>query len=1031
MSMDINNSGISNKQEEEFKKSKLELSLSDPLHSSLANENGTVAGNIDVIMTTMALGEEDGGGSYPPLGDVIATTLAIGEEDGGGGYPPLGAPIVTTMALGEEDDDGNRIPPSDGPFEDNQTNAILKKADKDRDGVLSDKETFNYILKHKPSPHTKLGPGFRASDLDILLGLNQNAHDMHQEINQINKDGNKRISNQEIIDVIKNDGLDFKDLFMSKNKNSDMLKELFAGIDTNSDKTISKEEVINKLLKMNAEKTQGKEKQLSLSILKDNPDFRSIRRNLNRIDRNRDGEVSDKEVSRILKQVQKGRLSLEALEDLKPILSKNENLDSLLHEFGLGDKPENYNFDQNGDGKVDREEVDLAYDKMKETFLKTEGQEGFNAAFDYDHDGDVDGQDYGKFGQEYSKHIQNLPPEEEVNKAAELLVPDSAGNVSKAQVKEAFMAVMEIFGLEANSEDFNAKLDLDDDGVIGQQDLSLLLSEAMKYYSADEIQALLTEEPPVEKHDFDIDGNGFVSEEEIDTTMELFRETNRKEAGEEGFNAAFDFDDNGVVNSDDEKVLIEEYKKHEKYNFDANDNGYVNKEEINLAYEKFQATFLKQAGQEGFDHRFDYDGDGDVDGMDYGNFGQKYGEQLQTLAKKEAILAKINEVFDFNGDGRADKTEAGQGIQDIIDAYSIQEQTGIAADSKYDINSDGAVSALDAVAVLNVMGELRESLEVIKAETLPLHEETVNDFLNYKAIDYYGVTPDGTSGKDRYFEINPRTNEQYGSYAGWATIEPRDALENLHKDLQAAIENDAGLEVFDKVKDLNEFWFENRDDVPGVPTFFNAAATGDRTNNNATYSHIYLMYDLGQTMEAATDYMNNYTGLPQEDENIEEVFGLPLPRPVVPNITPIEIQPQPIDEIEEEFFELPPPQDPVNITPIEVQPQPIDEIQEEFFELPPPVEEEVASTQYGSVAFNPVQAEELEYSGSESEVVNLLAETGSNGNSEAVNYEAMQEAAKQAEIAQYDHNRDGTVSADEKGKSYSQYINEMQGSTNV
>ena len=95
------------------------------------------------------------------------------------------------------------------------------------------------------------------------------------------------------------------------------------------------------------------------------------------------------------------------------------------------------------------------------------------------------------------------------------------------------------------------------------------------------------------------------------------------------------------------------------------------------------------------------------------------------------------------------------------------------------------------------------------------------------------------------------------------------------------------------------------------------------------------------------------------------------------------------------------------------------------------MEEEVASTQYGSVAFNPVQAEELEYSGSESEVVNLLAETGSNGNSEAVNYEAMQEAAKQAEIAQYDHNRDGTVSADEKGKSYSQYINEMQGSTNV
>ena len=66
--------------------------------------------------TTLAIGEEDGGGFGPfppdPDGPPEATTLAIGEEDGGGGYPvkpPVGGgepPEVTTFAIGEEDGGG-------------------------------------------------------------------------------------------------------------------------------------------------------------------------------------------------------------------------------------------------------------------------------------------------------------------------------------------------------------------------------------------------------------------------------------------------------------------------------------------------------------------------------------------------------------------------------------------------------------------------------------------------------------------------------------------------------------------------------------------------------------------------------------------------------------------------------------------------------------------------------------------------------------------------------------------------------------
>ena len=79
--------------------------------------------------TTMAIGEEDGGGLIEPdpprppnpfldLELPIATTMAMGEEDGGMPFLPPGreAPIVTTMAMGEEDGGGGTIlppPPTD------------------------------------------------------------------------------------------------------------------------------------------------------------------------------------------------------------------------------------------------------------------------------------------------------------------------------------------------------------------------------------------------------------------------------------------------------------------------------------------------------------------------------------------------------------------------------------------------------------------------------------------------------------------------------------------------------------------------------------------------------------------------------------------------------------------------------------------------------------------------------------------------------------------------------------------------------
>lgn len=155
--------------------------------------------------------------------------------------------------------------------------------------------------------------------------------------------------------------------------------------------------------------------------------------------------------------------------------------------------------------------------------------------------------------------------------------------------------------------------------------------------------------------------------------------------------------------------------------------------------------------------------------------------------------------------------------------------------------------------------ELDSFLADLKSDTLAIHGATVDDYSNYKAVDYYGTMPDATPGSTRYNEINPRTSEKYGGYSGWTDIATRDELDGLYNDLRTAIDTDAGIEVFNIVKELNTFWFLHRDDVPGVPTFYMAAATGDRSNNNATYQHIYLIYDLNVAMADATNYITNFT----------------------------------------------------------------------------------------------------------------------------------------------------------------------------
>ena len=71
--------------------------------------------------------------------------------------------------------------------------------------------------------------------------------------------------------------------------------------------------------------------------------------------------------------------------------------------FGAEEADQFFRFfgDSDGDGDVDGQD----YGRFGLTFLKSEGEEGYNPLFDYDGDGDVDGQDYGQFGLRFLKQV--------------------------------------------------------------------------------------------------------------------------------------------------------------------------------------------------------------------------------------------------------------------------------------------------------------------------------------------------------------------------------------------------------------------------------------------------------------------------------------------------------------------------------------------------------------------------------------------------------------------------------------------------
>lgn len=184
------------------------------------------------------------------------------------------------------------------------------------------------------------------------------AANLKQFSEALDSNSDKRLSDQELINgllavkqgLISNPGPDIVSAVVATNPNATKIISLITSIDADNNGTISNTELADNLLKVRKGEFASEDLGFVQAILDTNPNFDAIQNLVDVFDRNRDGNVSDLEMFDGLIQIKSG--AYQGMIDpavVNLIKSKNPNsagLETLLTSF-----------DPNGDGKVNSTEL--------------------------------------------------------------------------------------------------------------------------------------------------------------------------------------------------------------------------------------------------------------------------------------------------------------------------------------------------------------------------------------------------------------------------------------------------------------------------------------------------------------------------------------------------------------------------------------------------------------------------------------------------------------------------------------------------
>lgn len=718
-------------------------------------------------------------------------------------------------------------------------------------------------------------------------------------------------------------------------------------------------------------------------------------------------------------------------------------------------------FDINGDGKVSQDELDQKFAEFRQAFGSELGDEDYKASFDYNKDGSINLLDFTEFRQEYAKYSKYDFDQ------------DQNGEVTKAEIKEAFDEFKKSLGASQNDENYNIAFDHNNDGVIDQLDLESLKQEALAHYEksldgsfdtqiTDDSYSLvedINDDGFININDldqiiegvfentfvFDIDGDGTITLDEAQETLAKFEEAFLSVLGDENYKASFDYDQDGDIDGKDRGKFGQEYneviKQFKTYAFDANNNGFVEKPELKLAHDKFEETFRSEKGDANYNPDFDYDKDGDVDASDLTKFGQELNDHYiaNTARSYGSDITDSNylEAQDINDDGFINNDD----LQEILKGKYEKDPTG------FDLNGDGEVT-LDELEQKYTM--YKESMQSSLGDSNykashdydkdgdidgqdygkfgQEYQELLKQFKNYD-FDHNG---NGAIDKPELKIANDMFNRAFGRELGNKDYNIefdydkdgdtddldrakfiQELTDNYIKTTEGSYGSSVGSEDYIAAHDINDDGFINLKDLDGIlQGDFEGSTSSFDLNDDGRISRQELKDKYLQFRQSYRSSLgqNNYKA--SNDYDKDKRIGIQDFRMFINDYREA-IRDYINDQRDREYrFD--------RDGNGQVSQKELGYAMKNFrtaYEATGNLSRVDRQFDYN----NDRKVDDTDYLRFAKEY-NTYAEKI---NSPKINYQKMMEAAKQTELAMYDHNKNGEVEADEKGKSYAQYINQQ------
>jgi Ca2+-binding EF-hand superfamily protein len=544
---------------------------------------------------------------------------------------------------------------------------LINSVDPNRDGNIDDQELINAILELRENSKNDIPQ----SVIDLVAESNTNREQIFNAINIIDLDKTGKISDIEILKALINENLlgvekDILYKILSTNKNFDSIKEFLSSIEISGDGALSNREVFNFLMAFRS-KGFSISKADVLEFLKENPKLAEIEKSIEYFDPNQDGYISVEEYLQGLLKIESGKETVNH-QTVFEIIKDNPKYQAINSIFSA--------IDSNNDGQYSTLELVHAWQKFKQGNLESETEtfytilnelSGSNKLstllnqIDTDADGNID------------------------NKELIDLIIKTRSNINfkiDAETKAA------IFSLNESSEIIEAAvnaIDKDGDGIISTKEVvEAIISIRKKELAIDQLTLnhILSYNPNIAEIEelmnfIDQDKDGVFS------GVEIFDSIMKVRQGSYTIPNQTLFDDLIALSSSREEVL------NILHNYDPDKNGHITTDDYINAQIRIIKGTLKELPED-------------------------IRTRIESLVPKSSIINQLISEIDRNSDGKHSILELVQSWQkfkqgniDISEDIFYKIFNGLSGNTKLssllnqiDLNSDGNIDNIELIDLI-------------------------------------------------------------------------------------------------------------------------------------------------------------------------------------------------------------------------------------------------------------------------------------------------------------------------------------------